>query len=105
MGGPFLEVRAVDGKLKSRLEWPNVAAPIFDCCNHIISSAIFMYSLASHTLQSLRERGSGEVTYNELFCWNAIIVLNCALCGGGHVMHCTTRITYHMIRKGHLLGP
>ena len=35
-------------------------------------------SLASHTLQSPRERGSGEVAYNELFCWNAIIVLNAA---------------------------
>ena len=35
-------------------------------------------SLASHTLQSLRERGSGEVAYNELFCWNAIIVFNAA---------------------------
>ena len=38
----------------------------------------YVASLASHTLQSPRERGSGEVAYNELFCWNAIIVLNAA---------------------------
>ena len=36
-------------------------------------SAKELYSLAGHTLLSLRERGSGEHAYNELFCWNAMI--------------------------------
>ena len=30
-------------------------------------------SLASHTLQSPRERGSGNFAYIELCCWNAIM--------------------------------
>ena len=30
-------------------------------------------SLASHTLQSPRERGSGNFAYVELCCWNTIM--------------------------------
>ena len=30
-GGPFLEVRAVDGKLKSRLEWPTLVIYTTSC--------------------------------------------------------------------------
>ena len=44
----------------------------------LLPQVMLLTSLASHTLQSPRERGSGEVAYNELFCWNAIIVLNAA---------------------------
>ena len=40
-------------------------------CNEIL--CMLFYSLASHTLQSPRERGSGNFTYIELCCWNAIM--------------------------------
>ena len=37
-----------------------------------------MYQIRSHEEGLVKERGSGEVAYHELFCWNAIIVSNAA---------------------------
>ena len=40
---------------------------------HLQSNPLFSTSLASHTLQSPRERGSGTFAYIELCCWNSIM--------------------------------